>query len=72
MLGDSTSQSGGANDVILNAQALESSFTRLGAALTTRYAVTYGRPESLIPPDTIEVNVRREGLRVRASRWTGQ
>lgn len=72
VLGDTTAQSGGTNDVILTPQALETAFGRLGAELTSRYAVTYGRPDALIPPDRVEVEVRRPGLRVRASRWAGK
>ena len=72
VLGETTSLSGGTNDVILTPQALESAFARIGRALTSRYAVTYGRPDSLIPPDRIDVEVRRPDVQVRASRWAGQ
>ena len=72
VLGDTTLQSGGVNDVILTPQALESAFGRIAAQLTHRYAVTYGRPESLIPPDRTDVEVKRPDVQVRASRWAGQ
>lgn len=69
VLGDTTDASGGTNEVILTPQALEAAFRRLGAELTSRYAVTYGRPETLIPPDRVEVEVKRPDVRVRASQW---
>jgi hypothetical protein len=72
LLGDTTVQSGGVNDVILTPQALENAFARLGAQLTHRYAVTYGRPDSLIPPDRVDVEVKRPDVEVRASRWAGR
>jgi hypothetical protein len=72
VLGDTTLQSGGVNDVILTPQALESAFGRIAAQLTHRYAVTYGRPESLIPPDRVEVEVKRPDADVRVSRWAGR
>ena len=72
VLGDTTAQSGGTNEVVLTPQGLEAAFARIGAELTQRYAVTYGRPESLIPPDKVEVTVRQADLRVRASRWAGK
>jgi hypothetical protein len=72
VLGETTRASGGTNDVLLTPQGLETAFSRLGTALTQRYAVTYGRPESLIPPDTIDVEVRRADLRVRATQWAGK
>ena len=72
VLGDTTVQSGGMNDVILTPQALESAFARIAAQLTQRYAVTYGRPESLVPPDRVEVEVKRPDAQVRVSRWAGQ
>ena len=69
VLGDTTVASGGTNEVILTPQALETAFGRIATELTSRYAVTYGRPETLIPPDRIEVEVRRPDVRVRASQW---
>jgi hypothetical protein len=72
VLADTTTRSGGTNDVILTAQALETALGRIASAITSRYAVTYGRPEALIPPDSIDVEVRRPDVRVRATRWAGQ
>ena len=72
VLGDVVADSGGTNKVILSPQGIESGFRVVAALLTSRYLVTYGRPESMIPPDKIEVTSRRRDVRVRASRWAGK
>jgi hypothetical protein len=43
-------------------QALQS----LGNELLHQYVVTYGRPDTLIPPEKIQVTVTRPGLTARA------
>ena len=72
VLGDVTSWSGGTNTVILTPQALDGAFNSVAAQLTGRYLVTYGRPDSLVPPDRLEVEVKRRDVKVRATRWAGQ
>src|SRR6185503_3134377 len=72
VLGDVTRDSGGMNKVILSAQAIGSAFTTVTNLISSRYLVIYGRPDTLIPPDRIEVTSRRKDVRVRASRWAGQ
>lgn len=71
VLGDTTTASGGMNIAILSGQGLTSAFTRTAAALNARYLVTYGRPDSLIPPERLEVGSTRRDVRVRAPRWPG-
>ena len=72
VLGDVIVDSGGMNKVVLSGQAIENGFKTITNLLTSRYLVTYGRPESMIPPDKIEVTSRRSDVRVRASRWAGR
>jgi hypothetical protein len=40
----------------------------LAAEIKNQYAVVYSRPQSLIPPESIDVAVRRPELVVRAQR----
>ena len=47
--------------------ALSGALTRLADELTNQYRITYGRPDTLIPPEKIEVSVRRPGLTVRGT-----
>ena len=39
---------------------------QLADELTNQYVVQYGRPEQLIPPEKVQVTVKRQGLTVRA------
>ncbi len=72
VLGDVTKESGGDNKTILSRQAIESAFASRVALLTSRYDVVYGRPDSLIPPTKIEVDVKRKDVRVQAPRWVSR
>ena len=60
---------GGENKTVLSSQALESAFLARAAILTSRYDVVYGRPEALIPPTKMEIDVKRPDVRVMAPRW---
>jgi VWFA-related protein len=72
VLGDVSRRSGGGRDLLLHRMAIEPQFGELAERLTAEYAVTYGRPESLIPPSQIEVTVKRAGASVQVSRWASQ
>jgi hypothetical protein len=72
VLGDVSRDSGGMNKVVLSAQGIELGFNTVTALLTSRYLVTYGRPDSLIPPDKVEVTSRRKDLRILAPKWAGR
>jgi VWA domain-containing protein len=70
--GDVVKWSGGGTKVVLTPQSLDSGFTSLANQILARYNVTYGRPESLVPPSKIEVEVKKREARVRAARWFGR
>jgi hypothetical protein len=72
VLGDVTRDSGGDNKTVLSRQALESAFLSRAALLLSRYDVVYGRPDSLIPPTKLEVEVKRKDVRVMAPRWVSK
>ena len=72
VLGDVTRDSGGMNKVVLSAQGIELGFNAVTALLTSRYLVTYGRPESMVPPDKIEVTSRRKDVQIIAAKWAGR
>ena len=72
VLGDVVAHSGGVNKVILSGQSIENGFKTITTMIDSRYLVTYGRPDSMIPPEKIEVTSRRRDVRVRASRWAGK
>lgn len=72
VLGDVTGWSGGANTVILTPQALDGAFASVADQILGRLAVTYVRPEALVPPERIEVTVKRPDVKLRAPRWAGR
>ncbi len=72
VLGDVTRDSGGDNKTVLSRQALESAFLSRAALLLSRYDVVYGRPDSLIPPTKLEVEVKRKDVRVMSPRWVSK
>jgi Ca-activated chloride channel family protein len=58
---------GGDRFNLLSSMALEGALDRLASELLNQYRITYGRPETLIPPEKIEVSVRRSGLTARGT-----
>ena len=62
-----TRATGGNRVTLLSSLALGSALNRLADELTSQYRITYGRPETLIPPERIEVSVKRPGLTARGT-----
>jgi hypothetical protein len=69
VLGDVTRESGGHNEEVLAIQNLPEAFTKLASQLTSRWEVTYGRPDTLVPPSRLEVEARSTDMRVLAPQW---
>jgi VWFA-related protein len=61
-----TEESGGRRDQVLALSGLPDRMAQLARELTHQYVVTYGRPDALIPPETITVDVTRPGITARA------
>lgn len=72
VVGDVTTRSGGRGFTIFAPSALTSRFTEVADLLLAQFAVTYGRPESLIPPERLEVRLTLDGYKLSAPRWTNQ
>lgn len=58
---------GGGRVDLLTSQSLGLALERLATQLENQYRVTYARPETLIPPEKVEVGVTRPGLAARAT-----
>jgi VWFA-related protein len=69
VLSDVATSSGGGTRSSLSKQAIDTSFRAIGALLTSQYDVTYGRPDSLVPPTKREISVTRSGVRVWYPQW---
>ena len=74
ILSETTRVSGGQRVTLLAASAVQQALERLGRELSSQYKVVYGRPDSLIPPDKIEISARRPGVTMRGTpaRGTGR
>lgn len=68
VLSEGTTLTGGRRDQILAVSAIPDKLKQLAAELLNQYVVTYSRPETLIPPEKVEVTVKRPNVTVRASR----
>jgi len=66
VLARGTSETGGRRDQVLAESALPAKLKQLGEELLNQYQVTYSRPDTLIPPERVEVRVDRPDLTVRA------
>jgi VWFA-related protein len=67
-----TRTTGGRRDNLLADMSVEPACASLARELTNQYRIVYSRPDTLIPPEKLEVTVKRPGLTVRApTRATG-
>jgi len=67
VLDQGTGLAGGRRVDLLSGLGLGDGLKRLASELSNQYLVTYSRPESLIPPERIEVSVTRPGLVARGT-----
>jgi VWFA-related protein len=61
-----THDSGGRHEEMGTTSSLEGRLVQLAAELTNQYKVVYAHPQTLIPPESVEVSVRRPGLTTRS------
>lgn len=67
-----TERTGGRRDNVLAFTGAAPHMTQIAAELTHQYVVTYSRPETLIPPEKIEVTVKNPALTVHARTRSAQ
>ncbi len=65
-------ESGGLRMDVLTSMSFEPRLKDLGGILKNQYRVVYARPESLIPPERVEVSSGKPGLEVRGTPARGQ
>lgn len=66
VIAEGTKNTGGRRDQVLAISGIPEALLRVADELNNQYVVTYGRPERLIPPKTLQVTVSRPGMTVRA------
>jgi len=70
VVGDVTTRTGGRSATVVGTQGIKAQFETIAAHLLSQLEVTYGRAETLIPPDKLEIKLANSDLRVAAPRWT--
>ena len=71
-IAEGTAHSGGRNDNVLALTGAAPRMKQLAAELLHQYVITYARPDTLIPPEKIEVTVTNPALTVHARTRTAQ
>lgn len=66
VLAQGTEETGGRRDQLLTPSGLAEALPRTAEELLHQYVVTYSRPESLLPPEKLQVSVSRPDVTVRA------
>ena len=67
LLSETTRVSGGQRINLLTPISVQPTLERLARELSSQYKVVYGRPDSLIPPEKIEVSGRRPEVTMRGT-----
>ena len=70
VIGDVTTRTGGRNSTVFDGSAIKLRMNETSAQLLSQFAVTYGRPDTLVPPDKLEIRLTNQELRLAAPRWT--
>jgi hypothetical protein len=70
VIGDVTTRTGGRNSMVFDGTALKGRLTEVATQLLSQFVVTYGRVETLVPPDKLEIRLVNQDLRLAAPRWT--
>jgi VWFA-related protein len=72
VLDSGTRESGGQRVTLLSPMGLNSALDKLARELSSQHKVVYGRPQSLIPPEKLEITSARRGVTVRGAPMRGQ
>lgn len=60
-------ESGGQRIALLNPTGLDKALEKLARELSSQYKVVYGRPQSIIPPEKIQVSSGKTGVTMRGA-----
>ena len=66
VIAEGTKRTGGRRDQVLAESGIAEALPRVADDLKSQYVVTYGHPETLIPPEKLQVTVNRPGVTVHA------
>jgi VWFA-related protein len=66
VIAEGTKRTGGRRDQVLAESSIAEALPRVVDDLLAQYVVTYGHPDTLIPPEKLQVTVNRPGVTVHA------
>jgi hypothetical protein len=70
VIGDVTTRSGGRSSMVFDGSAIKGRLAEMAAQLLAQFVITYGRVDSLVPPEKLEIRLVNPDLRLAAPRWT--
>ena len=72
LLDEGPTRSGGQRITMLSPMGLDQAMQKLARELRAQYKVVYGRPQSIIPPEKIEVSSGKTGVTMRGAPARGE
>ncbi len=72
LIDEGTSNTGGTTLSLLNRIALPAKFAELAGIITSQFQITYGRPDQMIPPKKLDIQLTRKDLKLLAPHWAVQ
>ncbi len=66
VIAQGTEASGGRREQLLTEMAIPDALGKIADELLNQYVVTYGRPDSLVPPEKLKITTNKPGLTARA------
>jgi hypothetical protein len=69
VIGDVTRDTGGMDKTVLGPQTLAPALDAVGSLLVSQYAITYARPDRLIPATRLHVETTDRSLTTLVRRW---
>jgi VWFA-related protein len=72
LLDEGPRESGGTRIPLVSANGIEPALLKIGRELKAQYKVVYSRPESLIPPQKVDIASGRAGVTMRGAPARGQ
>ncbi len=70
VIGDVTTRTGGRSSMVFDGSAIKGRLAEMATQLLSQLVVTYGRVDTLVPPEKLEVRLVNQDLRLASPRWT--
>lgn len=70
VIGDVTTRTGGRSSMVFDGSAIKGRLSEMASQLLSQWVVTYGRTDTLVPPEKLEIRLVNQDLRLAAPRWT--